>query len=122
VALEDGQEHNRLEHENEHLVDRRDALEDLAAHRRALSPVGAMFQLMLARSAAEAIVSYREKKWAREVDRYYRQVEGCLYPALRLLEELSGLQAEQVGGRHYMGRDFDPHPVLEAAMSKPPTD
>jgi hypothetical protein len=77
VALKDGQEHDRLEFENEHLVDRRDALEDLAAHSRARSPVGAMFQLMVARAAAEAMASYREEAWAKEVNRYCRQVEAA---------------------------------------------
>jgi hypothetical protein len=120
VKLKDGQEHDRLELENEHLVDRRDALEELAACTPARSPVGAMFQIMVARAAADAIASYREEAWAKEVSRYCRQVDGCLYSALRLLEELSGTPAEEVGAKHYMSRAFDPHAMLTAAVAREP--
>jgi hypothetical protein len=118
VALKDGQEHDRLELENEHLVDRRDALEELAACTPARSPVGAMFQIMLARAATEAMGSYVESRWSKEALRYSRQVEGCLYSVLRLLEELSGTPAEQVGAKHYMSRAFDPHAMLTAALAR----
>ena len=117
VKLKDGPEHNRLVLENEHIVDRRDALEELAACTPASSLVGAMFQIMLARSSAEAVSSYVESKWSKTALGHGRQVEACLYSVLRLLEEMSGVPAEEVGARHYMNREFNPHLALKAALA-----
>jgi hypothetical protein len=120
VKLKEGQEHDRLEMENEHIVDRRDALEELAACTPARSLVGAMFQLMLARSAADAMGSYVEGRWSKEGLHYSRQIEACLYSVLRLLEEMSGTPAEEVGARHYMSRTFDPYSMLATALTRQP--
>ncbi len=120
VALKKGVEHDQLELENEHIVDRRDALEELAACTQARSPVGAMFQIILARAATEAAMSYLDTRWEKQGARYSRQIEACLYSVLRVLEELSGVPAEQVGANHYMCRKYDPHPALAAAVAGQP--
>jgi hypothetical protein len=115
VKLKDGQEHDRLELENEHLVDRRDALEELAACTPAR---GRHVPAHGGQSRSRGHGELPRGGVGEEVNRYCRQVDGCLYSVLRLLEELSGTPAEEVGAKHYMSRAFDPHAMLTAALAR----
>jgi len=104
---------NRLEM---HLSDRRYALEAMAAEIQASSLEGAMVQLMLAHSQADLIAADGKESMDAEM----RTVSKLLHSALAVLERVSNVPREELGGEAYMRCDLDPHAlVAEAEEARP---
>jgi hypothetical protein len=122
LELKEGAEHDRLERANAVIVDRRDALEELAAFTLARSLQGAMLQVALANEEADAISSYREEGYATTVEEHGRRLNAALHSVVRLLEQLSGVSRQTVGAENYISADFDPHPALAAALTGKPLE
>ena len=107
----------RQERVNRLLEDRRGAIEEAAAQRRATSAEGALFQLALVLDAAGQIESYTKDRHSMEVERAYRQVAGLVHSVARFLEREAGLRREEVFGDWYLSRDLDPHAAVDAALT-----
>jgi hypothetical protein len=44
-------------------------------------------------------------------------VSGLLYSAVRVLEQVSGTPADELGTALYMHHRYDPHPTLKASLA-----
>jgi hypothetical protein len=44
-------------------------------------------------------------------------VSGLLYSVVRVLEQVSGTPADELGTALYMHRRYDPHPTLKASLA-----
>ena len=106
-----------LEQVNRLLEDRRGAIEEAAAQRRATSAEGVLFQLALVLDAAGQIESYTKDRHSTEVERACRQLAGLVHSVARFLEREAGLDREEAFGDWYLSRDLDPPATVEAALA-----
>lgn len=88
---------------------RQRALEAEAGTLRATSLAGAMFQVMLARSAAEELAIFIRPHPDDEylVRQYRTSIDQLLYSAVAALESLGGLSREDFAGEQYAPRKLD---------------
>lgn len=88
-----------------------DVLEEAASHVLATSLPGALLQVMLARSSAEALHSWVDEKNREaksEADDLLAYIQRCLTSAMRVLESVSGVSRLELGG-HYFGPERYDH-------------
>ncbi len=87
-----------------------------SARRPTGSLEGAMVQIMLAHAAADLMDADSSDETAAV---QMRTVSKLLYSALAVLERVSAVPREELGGKAYMRRDLDPHAlVAEEAEGK----
>lgn len=97
--------------EEEHLNDRREAIEAAASTQQASSALGALFQLALCESIVDGLGEPQDF-----TDKKQRTVTRNLYSARHVLESLVGVQAEQVAGDYYFTRWLDPYARAQSIM------
>jgi hypothetical protein len=97
--------------------DRLRTLEGRAATLAATSAEGALFQVALALDEAECAGSYAEAEFIDEANGHLRRVLLLLWSVRRELERVAGVRGEEVLGTWHMGREFDPHAAVEAALA-----
>jgi hypothetical protein len=120
LTLKEGPERSRLERLGEHIEDHRLALEACAAGMQAQSVQGALYQVLLAYAEAYSLRDMAALKEADDAEKAIRRVSGLLYSAVRVLEQVSGIPADELGMEHYMHRRYDPHPALKASLAGEP--
>ena len=101
-------ESTRLERQEGHLSDRREALEAMAAEIPASSLEGVMCQIMLAHAEADVMAASTEESTEAEM----RTISKLLYSALAAVEQAVGVPREALGGEAYLTRDLDPHALV----------
>ncbi|MBF0327336.1 MAG: hypothetical protein HQL42_20060 [Alphaproteobacteria bacterium] len=115
----DGADRFRRMEELHHLQDRLNATAAMATEMKATTAVGAMLQVMLAYNAAGTILGRDQS--AEYPDPYSeemcRRIARCLYSALGILAEVSGINPAEVGGDYYMPSEFDPLAGVAKALA-----
>jgi len=99
-----------------------DVLEEAASHVLAASLPGALFQVMLARSSAEALHSWVDEKNREaksEADELLAYIQRCLTSAMRVLESVSGVSRLELGGRYFGPERYDHLSGLPIPASPP---
>ena len=99
------------------LEDRREALEEAASHEITRSWAGAMLQLMLLGSAADALSGLAFQEDDPLTGDYERRIDGLAYSLMTFMERTSGLNREDFAGDYYMTREFDPHARFAQALA-----
>ena len=95
------------------LGDRLETLETLASETRAASLEGAMLQIALASSDADALALDGNDAWQREAKRLKARIDGYLYSVMSLLEGLAGRPLDERITDYWMTKAQDPHAVLD---------
>jgi hypothetical protein len=76
--------------------------------------------VLLAYAEAYSLRDMAALKEADDAEKVMRRVSGLLYSAVRVLEQVSGTPADELGMVYYMHARYDPHPTLKASLAGEP--
>lgn len=99
------------------LEDRIFAAAEGAAAIPAASPQGALFQLVVALAVADSLLGCADDEWTKQAENWYRQIEGCVWSAIGLIEQESDARRQEPWAGFYLGADEGPHATVAAALA-----
>jgi hypothetical protein len=101
-----------------HITDELLALEEMASCQRADTLAGAMFQVMVSQNDLLVIEGNLNEEQNDMLDGRFRRIKRNMHSLLSVLEKVSGVNREEVGGQYYMPQANDPHDHLVPLAAK----
>jgi hypothetical protein len=76
-----------------------------------------MFQVALAYTEAEQLLSMVPDQQAPPAERTHRRICAALHSVMRFLEQQADVSSTVVGAERYMSPRYDPLPMLDRALA-----